>query len=122
MTGSSIAVLVVEDEPLLRMAIVDYLEDAGFSVHEASHADDAIAILGTQPDIRIMFTDIDMPGGMDGLRLAAAVRERWPPIGIVVTSGCRMVGPGELPVESLFLPKPYDPEAVCRALHRMAPC
>jgi CheY-like chemotaxis protein len=84
-----IAVLVVEDEAFIRMAIVDELENAGFDVFEAAHADAAIASLVANLNIRLMFTDIDMPGGMDGLKLAAAVRDRWPPIKIIVTPATR---------------------------------
>lgn len=113
-------VLVVEDEPLLRMAIADFLEDEGFEVFEAATANEAIAILVNNLEIRVMFTDIDMPGGMDGLKLAAAVRDRWPPIKIVVTSGNRMVKDSELPVECKFFPKPYDPAAIIKTVHDMA--
>lgn len=72
--------LVVEDEPLLRMNAVDMIETAGFQVLEAGSADDAIAILEKRDDIRVVFTDIQIPGSMDGLKLARAVRGRWPPI------------------------------------------
>jgi CheY-like chemotaxis protein len=72
-------VIVVEDEALVRMDIAMSLEDAGFAVLEASNADEAIDLLNAYPEIRLMFTDIDMPGSMDGLQLAAAVRDRWPP-------------------------------------------
>lgn len=81
------SVLIVEDEPLLRLMAIDVVEDAGFDAVEASDADEAIRILESRTDITIVFTDIDMPGSMDGLRLAAAVRDRWPPIRIIVTSG-----------------------------------
>jgi CheY-like chemotaxis protein len=73
-------VLVVEDEMLLRMRTVDMVEDAGFTSVEAVDADDAVAILESRSDIALLFTDIQMPGSMDGLKLAHAVHERWPPI------------------------------------------
>jgi len=112
MAGSQMVVLVVEDEPLVRMGIVDYLEDQGFTVLEAAGADEAVDMLVRNPSVQLLFTDIDMPGGMDGLKLAAAVRKRWPPIKIVVTSGHRKVGVNDLPVEAKFLPKPYNPDTV----------
>lgn len=83
-TPLRIAVLVVEDELLVRMDIADYLIGDGFEVFEAGNAVDAIALLEANPHIQVLFTDIDMPGGMDGLMLAVAVRHRWPPIEIVV--------------------------------------
>ena len=81
------AVLIVEDEPLVRFCAVQTVEEAGFAVIEAANADEAIAILESRRDIRVVFTDIHMPGSMDGLKLAHAVRDRWPPIKIIVTSG-----------------------------------
>ncbi len=85
----SVTVLVVEDEVLVRMDIVRSLENDGFDVLEASNADEAIILLNAHPEVRLMFTDIDMPGSMDGLKLATAVRDRWPPVKIIVTSGHR---------------------------------
>lgn len=79
MTEELITVLVVEDEVIIRMDISSALEAAGFRVLEAGNADEAITILHQSPDIQVLFTDIDMPGSMDGLKLAAAVRDRWPP-------------------------------------------
>lgn len=102
-----IVVLVVEDEPLVRLAIADHLADDGFEVFEAGNADEAIEILQANPAIQIMFTDIDMPGSMDGLRLSAAVRDRWPPVRIIVTSGHRVVEITDLPDGSMFFSKPY---------------
>ena len=80
-------ILVVEDEGLVRMAAADDLVEAGFKVIEAANADQAIQMLEAHPEITILFTDIDMPGSMDGPKLAAAVRDRWPPLKIIVTSG-----------------------------------
>lgn len=120
MADANVVVLVVEDEPLVRMAIVDHLEDQGFTVREASNADEAVAILIDNLEIRIMFTDVDMPGGMDGLKLAAAVRDRWPPIKIVVTSGHRAVTLGELPSEAQFFSKPYNVDTITAAFRALA--
>ena len=83
-------VLVVEDEIFCRFHAVDLVEAAGYRAIEASNADEAIAILEARKDIRIVFTDIDMPGSMDGLKLARAIRDRWPPIELILTSGQSM--------------------------------
>ncbi len=107
MIARTIHVLVVEDEPLIRLDVVDNLEREGFTVSEASNADEAIAVLSTSSNIELMFTDIDMPGSMDGLKLASAVRDRWPPIKIIVTSGHKIVEITDLPDGSLFFSKPY---------------
>ena len=109
-------VLVVEDEPLVRMDIVDFLERDGFKVSEAGNADQAIALLEQHPTIQILFTDIDMPGSMDGLKLATAVRNRWPPIKIVVTSGHMTVHIADLPDGGVFFSKPYVARVVASAL------
>ena len=101
------------------MGIVDELEDAGFEVYEASNAVEAIVLLAANSRIELMFTDVDMPGGDDGLKLAAAVRDRWPPIKIIVTSGLRNVDVDSLPVESRFMPKPYNPDTVIRSIREM---
>ena len=105
--ASPVHVVVVEDETLVRMDIVAFLENEGFIVSEASNADEAIAALERHIDIGILFTDIDMPGSMDGLRLSAFVRDRWPPVRIVVTSGHMIVDVADLPDGSVFFSKPY---------------
>jgi len=102
-------VLVVEDEFLVRLNALSLLEEAGFGVLEAGSADEAIALLEARKDIRIVFTDINMPGSMDGLRLAHAVRRRWPPVKLVLTSGHVRVGIEDLPEGGRFLRKPYQP-------------
>jgi CheY-like chemotaxis protein len=100
-------ILIVEDELLLRMDAAEAIENAGFKVVQAANADEAIVILKARPDIHIVFTDIQMPGSMDGLKLARFVRDRWPPIKIVATSGLVPVKDEDLPAGSVFLPKPY---------------
>jgi len=115
--GDIAAVLVVEDEVLIRMSIADSIADSGFTVYEAANADQAIHLLETHSDIRILFTDIDMPGSMDGLRLAEAVRNRWPPVKIVITSGHVNIGADELAEDERFFAKPYDTDKVIRTLH-----
>jgi CheY-like chemotaxis protein len=105
--GKRPVVLVVEDEELIRLAAIDAVERAGFEVVEASNADEAIALLWRRPDIRLVFTDIHMPGSMDGLKLAHFVKGRWPPIKIIATSGRAVIGDSDLPEGGRFLHKPY---------------
>jgi|tagenome__1003787_1003787.scaffolds.fasta_scaffold20942908_4 CheY-like chemotaxis protein len=112
-------VLIVEDEFLLRMNAVEMIEQAGFDVIEVCNADEAITALENRSDIRVVFTDIQMPGSMDGLKLAAAVRGRWPPIKIIATSGRYVIREGDLPEGGLFLPKPYTSEAISSLLHEI---
>ncbi|MGY3589237.1 CheY-like chemotaxis protein [Bradyrhizobium sp. USDA 4341] len=101
------AVLVVEDDFLIRMQAADMVEAAGFHSIEAGNADDAIAILETRDDIRVIFTDIQMPGSIDGLRLAHVVRHRWPPIAIIATSATDVIL-DDLPAGGHFIAKPYS--------------
>ena len=100
-------VLVVEDEALIRMHAAEMIRDLGFEVIEAANADQAISVLESSLEVSVVFTDIQMPGSMDGLRLAAAVRKRWPPVALLVTSGQFRPGHGDLPENAHFLPKPY---------------
>ena len=113
-------VLIVEDEFLIRMDAVDMIKSAGFEVVEASTADEAISILECRFDIRVVFTDVQMPGSMDGLKLAAAVRGRWPPIKIVATSGNVKVTQEDLPEGGRFLRKPYSPEQITVTLRELS--
>ena len=112
-------VLIVEDELLLRMDAADVIGAAGFEVIEAANADQAIEILETRSDITVVFTDIQMPGSMDGLKLARAVRGRWPPIKIIATSGRIHVDAMELPEGGRFLRKPYSPAQVTGTLREL---
>ncbi len=112
-------VLIVEDEFLLRMSAVAMIEDAGFEVLEAGNADEAITMLESRSDIRLVFTDIQMPGSMDGLKLAAAVKGRWPPIKIIATSGRHLIRDSDLPEGALFLSKPYTSEGISILLHEL---
>lgn len=120
MTLSRRLVLVVEDEALVRMSIAEHLLETGFDVLEAPNADEAIRLLMAHPEIHVLFTDIDMPGSMDGLKLAAAVRDRWPPVKIVITSGHRKVAAQDLPDEARFFAKPYDPDEIAAWLLALA--
>jgi two-component system, response regulator PdtaR len=116
-TDSAIYVLVVEDEYLSRLHAVNLVEDAGYVAVEASNADEAIRILEARKDIRIVFTDIDMPGSMDGLKLAHAIRKRWPPIELIITSGHFDLDEKEIPERGRFFPKPYRDQEIISALH-----
>ncbi|MEO6382429.1 MAG: response regulator, partial [Nitrobacter sp.] len=104
-------VLVVEDEPLIRLNVCDMLEDDGFEVITAANAHKAIEILESRLDIRIIFTDVQMPGTIDGMALVRMTRDRWPPIRIVVASAYN-VKQADLPTGGRFLPKPYTSEQV----------
>src|SRR6186713_1614899 len=101
-------VLVVEDDMLLRMRAVDMVEDAGFTPVEAVDADEAVAILESRSDIALLFTDIQMPGRIDGLKLAHAVHDRWPPIKIILVSGQVNPSDAERPADSRFFGKPLS--------------
>jgi DNA-binding NtrC family response regulator len=118
--SDKVIVLVVEDDSLLRILAVDVVEEAGFEAIEAVNADHAVLILESRTDIRIVFTDIDMPGSIDGMKLAIAIRGRWPPIEVIVTSGHYSVRQDELPARSVFFPKPYNPADIIATLQRMA--
>ena len=116
----AIHVLVVEDDFLSRLHPVTLVQDAGFTAIQASNAGEAIAILERRKDIRIVFTDIDMPGSMDGLRLAHAIRKRWPPIELIVTSGYFNPREADMPERARFFPKPYSDHDVVSTLQHFA--
>ena len=109
-------VLVVEDDALLRILAVEVVEEAGFTAIEARDADEAVVLLESRADITLVFTDINMPGSMDGLKLAHAVRDRWPPIKILVVSGKQRLQPSDLPSNSCFVEKPYQASALVEEL------
>jgi CheY-like chemotaxis protein len=107
-TAPSLRVVIVEDEPLIRMLLAETLEEAGFAVIEAERADEALDLLSTKAEeINVMVTDIHMPGPMTGIDLARYAREHWPWITVVVASGRAVPAPGELPKDTRFLLKPY---------------
>jgi CheY-like chemotaxis protein len=101
-------VLVVEDEMLLRMRALDMVEDAGYTSLEAVDAVAALVILESRSDIALLFTDIQMPGSIDGLTLAHAVHERWPPIKIILVSGQLGQANIDIPPNSRFFAKPLQ--------------
>ena len=113
-------VLLVEDDGALRRIVTRLIESAGLEVMGAANADEAIGKLERHAGIGIVFTDVDMPGSMNGLRLANAVRSRWPPMKIIVASGCRRPPDDELPPHGVFLSKPYDGDVLMSTLRTMA--
>ena len=117
--GSPTNVLVVEDEMVLRMRAVDIVEDAGFIAVEAVNADEALSILESRSDISLLFSDIQMPGSMDGLKLAHAVHHRWPSIKIILVSGQVNVGSAEAPADSRFFGKPLEVKQMIAELQAM---
>ena len=112
-------VLVVEDEMLLRMKVVDMVEDAGYIPVEAVDADEAMAVLRSRSDIALMLTDVQMPGSMNGLELAHAVHERWPPIKIILASGQLKLSVSEIPQDSRFFGKPLQSAEIIAEMRNM---
>ena|SRR5436190_12151091 len=112
-------VLVVEDEPLVRMIATEGLEYEGFPVIEAASADDALAILSSRDDVGVLFTDVNMPGKIDGVELARMVHERWPALRIVITSGRDVVERAAIPDDGRFVAKPYRTGEVARIIEEL---
>src|SRR6202047_4977223 len=112
-------VLAVEDEMMLRMRAVDIVEDAGFTPIEAENADEALAILESRSDIDLLFTDIQMPGSMDGLKLAHAVHQRWPAIKIILVSGQVTPAEADTPINSRFFGKPLEVKQMIAEMQQM---
>jgi CheY-like chemotaxis protein len=111
------AILLVEDEPLVRLDLAEMLEDAGYQVLEAANADIALKVLTADPDrVTILMTDVNMPGSMDGLELARIVHAQWPHIRIVVTSGQVQPSDGTIPGHGRFVSKPFLPATMVRAI------
>ena len=112
-------VLLVEDEFLVRMVGADILMDAGFHVLEAANGDEALTVLEDRDDVSVLFTDIDMPGSLDGLELARVAHGRWPHLAVLIVSGKVRPGPSEVPPGGQFIGKPYQPDAVVEQIHGM---
>jgi CheY-like chemotaxis protein len=112
-------ILVVEDEMLPRMRAIDMVEDAGYTSVEAVDADEALAVLESRSDIALLLTDIQMPGSMDGLKLAHAVRKRWPPIKIILVSGQLKSANIDIPANSSFLEKPLEAKKILAQMRRL---
>jgi CheY-like chemotaxis protein len=119
MSSSKAVVLVVEDSPLILMSALDLVANAGFEGVGAASADEAIAILEARADIRLVFTDIEMPGSIDGMKLAHYIRNRWPPIHLMVASGTAIQEESQLPTGSMFFSKPYDNNTLIKEMTRM---
>jgi CheY-like chemotaxis protein len=111
-------ILIVEDEFLISEYLRGILEGAGHNVVATFDADEAITVLETHPEIGVVITDVNLPGSMDGLRLAAAIRDRWPPIHLIVVTGQAHPLNSELPPGGVLVPKPYRPEEILFAVHR----
>jgi len=110
------AILVVEDEPVLRYLIVEELEAASYDVFEAKDAPQAMTLLETQPDIRLVVTDIDLSSASEGMKLARLIRDRWPPIRIILTSSNWSFTESDLPFAERFIPKPHAPGALLESI------
>lgn len=109
-------ILIVEDEALIRFDLVDFFEAAGWRVFDAENAEDAISILAQHKEVRAVLTDVQMPGSMDGLKLAHYVRDRFPPTVLFVASGNLRIPENELPLRTTFLPKPFDQNRLLKQL------
>jgi two-component system, response regulator PdtaR len=112
-------VLIVEDEPIVRVVVVECLSELGLQVVEASDADEALAILHRRADVELLFTDITMPGSMDGLGLAREVYRRWPHISLLLTSGARRLPMMTMPMTAEFLPKPYGIDELAEGIRKL---
>lgn len=102
------SVLIVDDEWLIRAALVDHLQNQGFEVFEAESASEALQMLQAHHQIGVVVTDIQMPGSMDGLALARLIRDSYPPIRLIIASGAIRPTEAELPRDTVFLSKPID--------------
>ena len=113
-------ILVVEDEPLIRLGVASLIEEAGFEVLEAGSADEAIRVIERVRDVSVVITDVDMPGSMDGIKLAHFVRDRWPPIRLIVISGQAGVKLSELPSGARFFAKPCQEAPLVNAVRELS--
>ena len=119
MPKAKTTVLVVEDSTLIRMGMAGLALAAGFEVLEASDADEAIRLLEDRSDIDLVFTDVGMPGAMDGVALSHHIRDRWPPVKLIVASGQTVIDESHLPEGARFFLKPYDGDVVIDAIATM---
>lgn len=113
-------VLVVEDDPILMMALIDFVENAGFEAIEATTVVDAIQILETRPDIRTVFTDLDMRGSTAGMQLVLLIRERWPPVELLMVSS-QPWDVAQIPARGVVLGKPFDRRRIVATLQKLTP-
>lgn len=119
MNNGIAVVLVVEDSAIIRMGAVDLVLSAGYEALEARDADEAIRILESRSDIDLVFTDVQMPGTMDGIKLCHYIRERWPPVKLIVASGATILEESNLPMGSRLFSKPYDDHTITDAMARL---
>lgn len=119
MKNGKAVVLIVEDSAMIRMGAVDIVLSAGYEALEASDADEAIRILEARDDIDLVFTDVHMPGTMDGIKLSHCIRDRWPPVKLIVASGAAILEESSLPFGSRFFSKPYDDHVIADAMARL---
>ena len=112
-------VLVIEDDPLLMLSLVDFVEDAGCEAVEAFTVAEAIGILESRTDIRTVFADLDMRGSVSGMQLMLSVRDRWPPIELLMV-GSHPVPPADLPHRGVLLGKPFDERKIVAAIRKVA--
>jgi CheY-like chemotaxis protein len=113
------AVLVVDDEVLIRSFVRDILEDEGYVVKEAANVHEALTAL-EESGVSVVLTDIEMPGGLNGLDLARMVRVMWPTMPLIVTSGRTLPRPVELPPHTLVLTKPFSPERLVSLIKQVS--
>ena len=116
MKNGKAVVLVVEDSMIIRMGAVDLVLSAGYEALEARDADEAIRILESRDDVDLVFTDVQMPGTMDGIKLSHYIRDRWPPVRLIVASGEAILEESSLPTGSRFFSKPYDNHVITDAM------
>jgi CheY-like chemotaxis protein len=116
MKNGKAVVLVVEDSTIIRMGAVDLVLSAGYEALEARDADEAIRILESRNDVDLVFTDVQMPGTMDGIKLSHYIRDRWPPVRLIVASGEAILEESSLPTGSRFFSKPYDNHVIADAM------
>jgi CheY-like chemotaxis protein len=113
-------ILLIEDEPLQQIFLSDLIAEAGFEVIEVGSAEQGLAVLESRSDVRIVFADLDMPQSIDGLRIAAAIRDRWPPIEIILTSGRTSPAMEMIPARSCFVVKLYVTSQIIGAIQSFA--
>ncbi len=119
MNNGKSVVLVVEDSTIIRMGAVDLVLSAGYEALEACDADEAIRVLESRDDVDLVFTDVQMPGTMDGIKLSHYIRDRWPPVKLMVASGIAILEESSLPGGSRFFSKPYDDHTITDAMARL---
>lgn len=119
MNKGKAVVLVVEDDMIIRLGAVDLVLSAGYEALEAGDADEAIRILESRDDIDLVFTDVQMPGTMDGFKLSHYIRDRWPPVKLIVASGAAILEESSFPGGCRFFSKPYDDNTIIKVMAAM---